>query len=257
MVSSLLLVTTLLFQNPQTAATGFRSNTPDKQSSASSTEASKKISIEERGDIFMARKMYREALEMYKTGPADSAVLANKIGIAYHQLLDLSDARRSYERAIKLRPDYSEAINNLGTIYYANKSYRRAIAQYKKALRIAPQSASILSNLGTAYFERKNYQLAFDTYQQALALDPDVFEHRSSVGTLLQERSVAERAKYHYYIAKTYAKKGDVEHALIYIRKALEEGFKEREKFSQDPEFAIVRDNPEFKEMIAAEHKVL
>ena len=85
-----------------------------------------------RGDILMAKKMYREAIEMYKTGPSDSAVLANKIGIAYHQLLDLDSARKWYDRAVKLKPDYAEAINNLGTVYYARKSYRRSITQYKK-----------------------------------------------------------------------------------------------------------------------------
>jgi tetratricopeptide (TPR) repeat protein len=210
-----------------------------------------------RGDIFMARKMYREAAEVYQTGPADSAVLANKIGIAYHQMLDMERAKKSYERALKLKPNYAEAINNLGTIYYAAQSYRRAITQYKKALRITPDSASILSNLGTGYFARKNYQLAFTTYQRALAIDPDVFEHRSTMGILLQERRVEDRAMFHYYLAKTYAKAGDIEHALIYIRKSLEEGFKEREKFNKDPEFAAVRKNPEFDQILTAEHKVI
>jgi tetratricopeptide (TPR) repeat protein len=210
-----------------------------------------------RGDIFMAKKMYREALEMYKTGPSDSAVIANKVGIAYHQLLDLDSAKKWYEKAAKIKPDYAEAVNNLGTVYYARKSYRRSIAQYKKALRITPESASILSNLGTSYFARKNYELAFTTYQEALKLDPEVFEHRSSMGILLQERTVEERAKFHYYLAKTYAKAGDTEHALIYIRKSLEEGFKERDKFNQEPEFAVVRNNPEFEKILAAEHRVL
>jgi len=254
MVSSLLFVTSLLFQVQGSAATGFRPAADVRQSSA---DAPKNITPEMRGDIFMARKMYREALETYRTGPADSAVIANKIGISYHQMLDLEDARKSYERAIKLRPDYAEAINNLGTIYYARKSYRRSITQYKKALRLTPDSASILSNLGTSYFARKNYELAFTTYQQALKLDPEVFEHRSTMGILLQERTVDERAKFHYYLARTYAKAGDVEHTLIYIRKALEEGFKEPDKFNKDPEFALVRDNPEFKVIISAEHKVL
>jgi tetratricopeptide (TPR) repeat protein len=252
MVSSLLFVT-ICFQIQGTPVSGFRPNTPDVKP----PEPPKTISVEMRGDIFMAKKMYREAIETYKTGPADSAVLANKIGIGYHQLLDLESARKWYDRAVKLKPDYAEAINNLGTVYYARKSYRRSITQYKKALRIQPESASILSNLGTSYFARKNYELAFDTYQQALKLDPDVFEHRSSMGILLQERTVEERAKYHYYLAKTYAKAGDVEHTLIYIRKSLEEGFKEPEKFTKDPEFAKLRDNPEFKEILAAEHKVL
>jgi tetratricopeptide (TPR) repeat protein len=253
MVSSLLFVTSLCFQIQGPPASGFRPNAPDVRPA----EPPKPVTVEMRGDIFMAKKMYREAIETYKTGPADSAVLANKIGIGYHQLLDLESARKWYDRAVKLKSTYAEAINNLGTVYYARKSYRRSITQYKKALRITPQSASILSNLGTSYFARKNYDLAFETYQQALKLDPEVFEHRSSMGILLQERTVEERAKYHYYLAKTYAKAGDVEHTLIYIRKSLEEGFKEREKFNKDPEFALLRDNPEFKEILAAEHKVL
>jgi tetratricopeptide (TPR) repeat protein len=255
MVSSLVFVTTLVFQIQGTTGTGFRPAADVKQLPAAPVEAPK-INAETRGDIFMARKMYREALETYKSGP-DSAVIANKTGIAYHQMLDLEDARKCYEHAVKLRPDYAEAINNLGTIYYARKSYRRSITQYKKALRVTPDSASILSNLGTAYFARKNYELAFTTYQQALALDADVFEHRSTMGILLQERTVDERAKFHYYLARTYAKAGDVERTLMYVRKALEEGFKEADKFKKDPEFQLVRDNPEFKSIIAAEHKVL
>jgi tetratricopeptide (TPR) repeat protein len=252
MVSGLLFVTSLSFQIAGTTSSGFLPDTP-----ARAPEPPKNVTVETRGDIFMARKMYREAIEMYKTGPADSAVLANKIGIGYHQLLDLNDARKWYERAVKLRPNYAEAINNLGTIYYAGKSYRRSITQYKRALRFTPDSASILSNLGTSYFARKNYELAFTTYQEALKLDPEVFEHRSAMGILLQERTVADRAKYHYYLAKTYAKAGDIEHALIYIRKSLEEGFKERDKFKQEPEFAVVRDNPEFKQILSAEQRVL
>ncbi len=252
MISSFLLVTTLLFQIQEN---GFRPASDTRQSGPAAEAP--KVTVEMRGDIFMARKMYREALETYKTGPTDSAVLANKIGIAYHQMLDLEDARKYYEKAIKLRPDYAEAINNMGTIYYARKSYRRSIAQYKKALRLTPDSASIVSNLATAYFARKNYQLAFEMYQQALALDPEVFEHRSTMGILLQERTVEERAKFHYYLARTYAKAGDIEHALMYIRKSLEEGFKEPDKFTKDPEFAVVRNNPEFKVILSAEHKVL
>jgi hypothetical protein len=77
------------------------------------------------------------------------------------------------------------------------------------------------------------------------------------MGVLLEQRSVVERAKYHYFLAKTYAKAGDVDHALLYIRKSLEEGFKERDKFSKEPEFAAVRENPEFTKIISAEQKVL
>src|SRR6266571_152577 len=88
------------------------------------TESS--LTAEQRADILMARKMYREAAEVYKEGPLDSAIIWNKIGIAYHQMLQLDAAKRNYEKAIKLNSQYSEAINNLGTVYYAHKNFRKA-----------------------------------------------------------------------------------------------------------------------------------
>ncbi len=220
------------------------------------TGAARELTPEARGDIFMARKMYREAIDMYREAP-ETHVRANKMGIAFHQMTQLDQAKKHYERALKLNPKYPEAINNLGTVYYAKKSYRRAIRYYRRALTITPNSASILSNLGTAYFARKKYNDAFETYQKALSIDPDVFEHRSTQGVLLQERSVQERAKFHFYLAKTYAKAGVVDRALLYMRKAIEEGFREKAKFQEDPEFAALRDLPEFKELMLLEPRVL
>lgn len=215
------------------------------------------ITPEMRGDIQMARKMYREAIETYTSAGTDSAIIVNKIGIAYHQLQELDMARRCYERAIKLDPKYSEAVNNLGTVYYARKNFRKAVSQYNKALKIRPNSASIYSNLGTAQFARKKYKQASEAYEIALRLDPEVFEHRGTQGVLLQERSVEERAKFHFYLAKTYAKAGSVERALTYIRKALEEGFKERDKFQKEPEFAVLQELPEFQQLMTLEPRVL
>jgi tetratricopeptide (TPR) repeat protein len=215
------------------------------------------LSAESRGDIFMARKMYREAIEAFREGPPKDAVLRNKIGIAHHQLMQLDIARKYYEQAVKLKPNYSEAINNLGTVYYANKNYRRAVSQYKKAIKIAPDSASIHSNLGTAYFARNQIVLATEQYGIALKLDPNVFEHHSSYGVMLQERSVQDRAKFHYWMATLYARDGRNELALQYLRKALEEGYKERKKLPDDPAFAGLRELPEFKLLLALEPRVL
>jgi len=217
----------------------------------------RQLTPEQRGDILMATKHYREAVDVYREGPASSAVLHNKVGIAYHQMLNMQSARKEYETAMKLDHNYSEAVNNLGTIYYSQKSYRHCIRLYKQALKIAPKSASIYSNLGTAYFARKDYKSATVNYQRALELDSEVFEHHSQYGSLLQERSVTERAKFHYYMAKTYAQAGQGERALLYIRKALEEGFTERKKFLEDAEFAFLRELPEFQQLIASEPRVL
>lgn len=215
------------------------------------------LSPEGRGDVFMARKMYREAIDAYRQGPADSPLTWNKIGIAYHQLLELNSAQKNYERAIKLDSKYSEAINNLGTVYYAHKKYRSAINRYNAALKLKPESASYYSNLGTAYFARKDYKKAAIAYQTAVKLDPDIFENHSTFGTTLQERSVEEFAKFHYYLARTYAKAGQNERALLYIRKCLEEGFKERKLFMEEPEFDTIRASQEFKDLMTLEPRVL
>jgi hypothetical protein len=74
---------------------------------------------------------------------------------------------------------------------------------------------------------------------------------------LLQERTVGEKARFHYYLAKTYANAGNLARAIQYIRMALEEGFKEREKLMEEPEFAKLRETAEFKELMATEPRVL
>jgi len=235
--------------------------TPAGESPAIVTGASPRpvpeLTPEKRGDVFMARKMYREAIDSYRQAPEDSAVIWNKTGIAYHQLMDLDTARKYYQRSMKLNPKYPEAINNLGAAHYSKRDYRKAIGFYKKALRLNPNSASIHSNLGTAYFARKKYKDAFASYQKALSIDPEVFEHTSSYGVMLQERTVEERAKYHFYLAKTYAQAGQTDYALLHIRKALEEGFKDRKKFLEEPEFAGLQEIPEFKELMTLQPRVL
>jgi tetratricopeptide (TPR) repeat protein len=210
-----------------------------------------------RGDVLMARKMYREAIESYSQGIHEIAAIYNKIGIAYHQLNDFDAALDNYKLALDFDPDYAEVINNIGTVYYAQKRVKKAIKQYEKALEYAPRSASIYSNLGTAHFARKKYNQAFEAYQKALSLDPNVFESRNTAGSLLQDRSVEERAKYHFYLAKTYAKAGMIEQAISYIRRALEEGYDDRERLRKDPDFAAVRETEEFEQLMAIQPRVL
>ena len=214
-------------------------------------------SVETRGDILMARKMYREAIDVFREDKSKNPVILNKIGIAYHQMQQLDNARKSYEQSVRLKPDYAEAINNLGTVYYAKKSFSRATRYYQRALKYAPKSASIYSNLGTAYFARKKYKEAMETYQIALKLDPNVFENHGSYGVLLEERNVEERAKFHFHMAKLYAQAGRNDLAFQYLRKALEEGFKDKKKIEEDPDFQAMRELPEFQELLALEPRVL
>lgn len=221
------------------------------------TESTNKLTPEQRGDVYMARKMYREAIDAYREAPQNLPVVCNKIGIAYHQLGDLAAARKNYERAIKFDRKYADAVNNVGTVFYAVKNYRGAIARYKKAISLSSESASFWSNLGTAYYSRGRFEEMAKAYQMALSLDPNIFEHRGTVGTELQDRTVADRARYHYELARMYAQTGKNELALRYLRKAIEEGLKDKTKMTQVPEFAQLRETDEFKELLTLEPRVL
>jgi tetratricopeptide (TPR) repeat protein len=213
----------------------------------------------QRGDLYMARKMFREAIDIYRTAMtgAQDYILHNKIGIAYQHMQNLGSAKRSYNEALKLNSKYAEARNNLGTLAYERKDYRGAIREYNRALALSPNSATTYSNLGTAYFARKRYDEAAKAYQQAVKLDPEVFDSHGTTGTILQERSVEERAKFYYFMAKTYAEAGMTDRALFSIRKALEEGFKDKKKFLEEPAFRALQELPEFKQIIASEPRVL
>ena len=200
--------------------------------------------------------MYREALEIYQTGPKDSAVLANKIGIAYHQMLELDMARRNYERAVKLNPHYAEAINNLGTVYYARKSYRRAMTGVSERCawsRIRPPfSAILVRRISRARIIRKRRR---SISGRCCSI------RKSSNGAVRREfccRTAASKSAPSFIsTSPRRTLKQQTDRALLYIRKALEEGFKERDKFQKDPDFAGLQSNPEFKQLMMTEQKIL
>ena len=215
------------------------------------------LSPEQRGDVYMARKMFREAIASYKNGPQNSPVTWNKIGIAWHNLGEMGLARSSYEHALKVDKKYAEAINNLGTVLYAQKRYRSAVSRYKRALELAPGKASFWSNLGTAYYSMGRFPQMMEAYDKAISLDPEIFEHRGVVGTEMQDRTVADRARYHFELARLYAKIGNDELALQYLRRSFEEGFKDKDKVKKSPEFTNLLEKPEFLEVMALEPRVL
>ena len=62
------------------------------------------ISPELEGDLLMAHKSYAAALDAYQRETQRSAVLLNKIGVAYHHLFALDQARKYYQMALAINP---------------------------------------------------------------------------------------------------------------------------------------------------------
>ncbi len=210
--------------------------------------------LEARADSLRAEKAYADSLDYYRAALAKrpaAAVLHTKMGMAELLMQRFGRARKAFERALKADPGYAEAINNLGVVHYMQNNYKKAIQQYLKAVAARPDSASFHSNLGTAYFARKRYEEASASYLRALELDPEVFERRSRTGVSAHMASPGDRARYSYVIAKMYARAGDAERCLLYLKKAIEQGYPEIKKVYTDEEFAAVRKDPRFSELWA------
>jgi tetratricopeptide (TPR) repeat protein len=226
------------------------------QVSTSGAAPTRALTPEEMGDLFMARKQYYEAAQAFKN-LADqnprNAVYLNKLGIALHQQAALGLALKYYERALKVNPKYADAQNNIGTIWYQRKKFGKAIRAYEKAIKLRDDMAVLYSNLGYAYFGDKKYEASIAAFRIALARDPQFFEHNSSrSGSLLQDRSVTDRGRFYFLLAKSFAETGNVERAVLYLRKAKDEGYATLvADLKKDKAFAAELQVPEIQDMIA------
>jgi tetratricopeptide (TPR) repeat protein len=212
-------------------------------------------SLENRGDGLRAEKLYLDAIDYYRAAllkTPNNAALYNKIGIAQLLMQRWSDSRKSFERAIKADRQYADAYNNLGVIFYIGKKYGKAIDRYNKAIRLKDDAASYYSNLGAAFFSKKEFEKSVIAYSHALQLDPDVFERTSKAGVAAQMSKPEDRAHYDYVVAKLYAKMGVPDRSLEYLRRAMEEGYKSIDNVYKDEEFAGLRKDPRFTELMTA-----
>jgi tetratricopeptide (TPR) repeat protein len=209
------------------------------------------ISPETRGDVLTIREQYGPAIEAYRSGNLNSAVIWNKIGIAYQHLSDLKNAERAYRKALSLNPRYGEVQNNLGTLYFSQKNYKQALRYYRHALRLVPKpvTALVYENIGTTYFAKSNLSQAFESYQQAAQIDPLVFsEYEGAV--VPSEASREVRALQDYCIAEIYAQMGRDELALRFLSKAMAEGFNDRNRIMNDQQFAQLRQSQPFEQLM-------
>src|SRR6266478_6405680 len=229
--------------------------TQSQVSNAAATPVEPQLSGEQLGDLYMARKQYREASEQYKLlsqQDPHNAVYLNKLGISLHQQTALGAALKSYERAMKVDPKYANAENNIGTIWYQRKKYGKAVRAYQRAIKMRDDMPVLYSNLGYAYFSQGKYEDSIVAFRTALAKDPQFFERGSSRnGSVLQDRSVPDRGRFYFLLAKSFAEAGNLERAIFYLRKSKEEGYAQINEVKKDPAFEAVLTDPVVIDLLA------
>jgi len=195
----------------------------------------------EKGISFIELRQYPQALrelqEAEKYNPRNEEVYYY-MGMVYHAMDMKEKAFASFQQAIFLKDDYSEAHNYLGTLYMAEKNWGQALAHFEKAVDnpLYNTPAVPLYNAGWVYYSQKDYTKALDSYRRALQREPSTVlrpQIEKNIGLIYFEQNDFPNAirhfkqsveinpnifDAHFFLGESYLKTGDKANA----RKAFE-----------------------------------
>ena len=201
---------------------------------------------EQKGDVANARDNFDLAATYYEralqTGPPTTD-LYNKLGIARLKQNNYSAARKSFQQALKLDPHNAFALNNLGALMCLEKKYRPALQYMRRALELDDANANFHVNMAEAWVGLSQIDRAMTEYARAMELDPDVFAS-GDAGVVAQLKTPEQVARMDYLIAKVFAKKGNLDGALDYLRRAKENHYRQIADVYVDKEFAALWQDP-------------
>ena len=94
-------------------------------------------------------------------------------------------ALRLYGEALRLRPDYGEALTGLGALLLMQKRHDEARPYFEKALALDPNHATALINMAMIDQQRGDTAGALARLNQVIARNPDYAEAHLNLGSLL------------------------------------------------------------------------
>ncbi len=206
---------------------------------------------ESKGDQARTRGSNNEAVYYYRSAVRinPNSALFNKLGVAEIQAGDRGSARKHLNQAVKLDPHNVPALNNLGVLGCVERKYNQAVRYLKQALALQETNASAHLNMAEAWFGLGEVDRAMTEYARALELDADILT--SSPGAVVTHVSTPEqRARVDFTIAKAYAKRGNIEGALEYLRRAKEAHYSDLAKVYTDQTFAALWEDPRLQKIV-------
>ena len=227
-----------------------------KTNSASAPVTKDKIEAarlaEEKGDLDRLHSNYASALSHYASAlrvNTNSPDLYNKMGIAELQLKERAQARKYFLRAQKINPQFFAPLNNLGVLDLLDRRYKSSISYFKQALALDETNAHTHLNLANAWMGINEVDYAMTEYARALELDADVLS-TTPEGTVAQVSTPEQRARISFLIAKSYAKRGNLDGALEYLRRAKDGHYPELSTVYRDPVFTALWDDPRLAKIV-------
>jgi tetratricopeptide (TPR) repeat protein len=171
-----------------------------------------------------------------KFDAAKDPPLSAETHFAAGQLADVQGsfdrAITQYQAALKIRPNYPEALFRLGVDYMHVKQHAQAIAVWKQYIAATNDSASGYSNLGLSQQLSGDTEAAEASYRKGIERDPKNQHCRVNYGVMLamqgriseatlQFQSVLSPAEVHYNLGSVYEQQGKLEQARAEYEEAL------------------------------------
>jgi Flp pilus assembly protein TadD len=103
-------------------------------------------------------------------------------------------ALRFYNQALRIRPDFPEALFNRGNVLQYLNRFEDALESYNEAIASRPEQAAFYINRGAAFYELGKLDEAIASYQTALRLDSSQPECALNLGNALMKAGQLEPA---------------------------------------------------------------
>lgn len=97
----------------------------------------------------------------------------NNLGTYYAERRRFAKARDEFEKAVLLKPDYSDAYMDLGNVYAEEGNYKDAKAMLLKGISLNPEDFDSYFKLGLLYLKEGNEAGAFNVYVEMDKKFPD------------------------------------------------------------------------------------
>ncbi len=125
---------------------------------------------EHRQDIEQAVSILQQALaiaEIIKSSDKSMSRISFYVGEFELRLKRLTDAKKSFDRAVEMNPDDAELQRDIGDAYAEKGYFAESEQYYQAALKIAPGMAHVFNKLGIAYRRQRKYEKALELYESA------------------------------------------------------------------------------------------
>ena len=122
---------------------------------------------------------YKDALTTYEKAVKirpDYAQAWNGQAKTLSELKEDQLALAAYDKAIQIQPNYLEAWSERGFVLNKLQRYQEAIASFDKALKLENKSPEVWNAKGEALSNLNQYDKAIKSYEKTLELKPDYYE---------------------------------------------------------------------------------